>query len=282
MEKIFRYTDFRQFIAEYYSFMKSTNPSFSYRWFANKAGISSAGLYQRVQKGERNLTETTTEQFIVGMNLTGTEADYFRALVGFNQAETGSEKQRWYTVMLSMADFVEHHQLETDEYSYLSRWFHPVIRELAVMIDFHEDYSIIANAVIPKITERQAKTGIELLCRLGFLELAENGRYVQRDRAITSGKSSDSILSLARRSFNRQMITMAAESLDRFPLEKRYASGMTVGISDSCYEVILQEISAFRERIASIVDRDRGSSKVVQFNVQLFPVSTETDRENES
>ncbi len=281
MEKIFYYTDFRRWLADYYSNMKESNPVFSYRWFAQKAGMSSAGLFTRVVKGERNLTAATTEQFITGMELSDREADYFRALVGFGQARTSSEKQNFYSTMVSMSEFVDAHQMEIDEYSYFTKWYLPALRELIVISKFTGDnYSLLADSIIPSITEREVKSGIELLIRLGYLEIQENGEYIQRDRAITSGKSDEKIAAMARRSFNRKMITLAAESLDRFKVGQRYATGMTLGISDSCYDAIVQEIVGFRERIALLVDRDKGEQKVCQLNFQLFPL-TETRELND-
>ncbi len=274
MEKIFYYTDFRRWLADYYSFMKESSSVFSYRWFAQKSGITSAGLFVRVVKGERNLTAKTTEQFIVGMALSEREADYFRALVGFGQARTSSEKQNSYSTMVSMSEFVQAHQMEIDEYSYFSKWYLPALRELIVITSFKgSDYSMLADSIIPSITEREVKSGLDLLIRLGYLEKQESGEYEQKDRAITSGKSDEKIAAMARRSFNRKMITLAAESLDRVKVGQRYATGMTLGISDSCYDSIVQEIVGFRERIALLVDRDKGEQKVCQLNFQLFPLT---------
>ncbi len=152
MEKIFSYIDYRQFLAEYYLYMKSSTSYFSYRWFTKKAGFTSPGLYQRLVKGERNLTAKTIEQAIVGLGITDKEAEYFRVLVAFNQATVSSEKQRNYTIMLSMAQFVKEHQLEADQYTFLNRWYVPVLRELVTILPFGKDYGTLAKAVFPAIT----------------------------------------------------------------------------------------------------------------------------------
>lgn len=273
MDKIFYYTDFRQYLAEYYAYMKAQSAVFSYRYFAKKAGISSSGLYLRVVRGERNLSPQSTELFIQGMNLSEREALYFRALVGFGQANTPNEKQKFYAVMLSMSEFVSAHQLDADEYTYLNQWYIPVIRELVTLVEVGDDLEHLGKMLSPPIRLDQVEFALALLQRLDFIQMDANGRWVQRDRAITSGRTSSPMLALARRSFNKQMIALAGESLDRFPVEERYATGMTLGISSSCHQAIIQEITAFRERIALLVDRDRGEQKVCQLNFQLFPLS---------
>ncbi len=50
---VYDYTSYRGFLADYYAFRKKRNPSFSYRGFAAKAGISSSGLYKEVVDGKR-------------------------------------------------------------------------------------------------------------------------------------------------------------------------------------------------------------------------------------
>lgn len=281
MHSLFVYTDYRLYLKEYFEEMKRSLPVFSYRYFARKAGLTSAGLYLRIVKGERNLTETTTEQFIKGLALTESEADYFRALVGFNQADSSSKKQQFYAVMLSMADFVRHHTLMASQYAYLDQWYHPVLRELAVLLPQPWTAKDMAELVVPVITEQEVQNGLNLLLTLGLLVKDSKGVYVQTEPAVRSGMSDAGMLALVRRRFHQQMIRWAGDSLDRFPVSQRLAMGMTLGVSSSCYDLLCQEISAFQQRIASLVDKDRGSDRVYQFNVQLFPLSLETTPQGE-
>lgn len=275
MNKIFSYVDYRQYMADYYTFMKASSSVFSYRWFAQKAGYSSVSLYQRVVKGERNLTEISIAQTIKGFGLIGKEAEYFRVLVAFNQATLAIEKQRHYANMLIMADFVKEHQLEADQYTYLSKWYFPALRELVTMISCENEYDTIAQALHPKITSHNAKQGIALLERLGFIKKEASGLYSHTNKTLTSGKSNEKMLQLARCSFNGKMIELAGAALHEFSVDKRFAVGVTMGISDTCYDVLLQEFAVFRERVVKIVEKCEGAKKVCQMNFQLFPLSDE-------
>ncbi len=281
MEKIFRYIDYRRYLDDYYAFMKESVACFSYRWFAQKAGISSSGLYQRVVKGERNLSAKTIEQFILGMDLSEKEAVYFRTLVAFNQAKSAQEKQHNYVLMQSMSDFVQEHQLAVDEYAYLSKWYLPVLREILTTLDFQKDFSVLAKSVEPNITAREAKRGVELLLRLGFVEESVNGLFSQRDTAIATGDNHGEMFGLACRSFNSTMLEHAQNSLLNHSVDKRFAAGITMGISEGAYDVIVQEYEAFRERVVSIVDRESTTDKVCQMSFQLFPVSKDLSKGEE-
>jgi uncharacterized protein (TIGR02147 family) len=46
--RVFDYTDYRKYLSDYYDEQKKKTPSFSYRFFAKKAGYNSSGLYKDI------------------------------------------------------------------------------------------------------------------------------------------------------------------------------------------------------------------------------------------
>jgi uncharacterized protein (TIGR02147 family) len=68
-------------------------------------------------------------------------------------------------------------------------------------------------------------------------------------------------------------VELALGSIDAVPVTERHVSGITAGISAETYEVLSAEIGAFKDRIVSIINRQPGSDRVYQLNVQLFPLS---------
>lgn len=270
MDNIFKYIDYRQYLAEYYEYQKANTTHFSYRYFSNKAGIKSPNFLKQVIDGDRNLTSSMVEKFISALKLNKKESVYFRNLVNFNQAKTAAEKQEYYSVILSMSGFVKEHQLTEDQYAYYKNWYNVIVRELVTLADFKNNYSLIGDYLEPPISREEVVESLELMVRLELLK-KQNGQYVHTEPALNSGQ--DKNLALARRSFNKKMIELAAESLNKFEINERYAAGVTMGISKSCYDVILAEFSAFKERVIAIVDKDKDSSRVYQMNLQLYPVS---------
>jgi uncharacterized protein (TIGR02147 family) len=273
MEKIFKYIDFRKYLLDYYNEKKSTTRFFSYRYFSNKAGIKSPVFLKQIIEGERNLTLQTIDKFIVALNLNKKEVMFFRHLVQFNQATTAYEKQEHYSVMLSMMDYVNEHRLTADQYIYFDKWYNSAVRELVCLYDFRDNWELLARTVRPAITPRDAKQAVQLLLRLNMIKKQKTGSYRQANPAITSGSD---VVSLARRSFNSTMLMLARDSNEKLPPDTRNISGITMGISRACYDVLLAELAAFKERLISIVNRDEGSSRVYQFNFQIFPLSEDT------
>lgn len=92
--QIFKYLDYRLFLADTYTYYKQTTTYFSYRYFSSKAGINSSSFLKLVIEGKRGLTDETCEKFIHALRLWGKEGDFFRVLVKYNQAKTPQEKLR--------------------------------------------------------------------------------------------------------------------------------------------------------------------------------------------
>ena len=269
MKDIFKYIDYRAFLADFYQEKKKTTRFFSYRYFADRANIKSPVFLKQVIDGERNLTRTMIEKFISALNLNKKESVFFKNLVLFNQAKEAHEKQEHYSVMLTMMDYVQEYQLKSDQYSYFDKWYTCVVRELVCIHQFNDDFAAIAAAVKPRIRPAEAKKAVQLLLRLNLLE-KQDGHYRQTNTAITSN---DDMVALARRSFNSAMLLVARDANESLPPTVRNVSGITMGISKPCYEVLLAEMAAFKERVKAIVNQDTSSAQVYQLNLQLFPLS---------
>jgi uncharacterized protein (TIGR02147 family) len=273
MEKpIYSYFDFRQFLADYHASRKLINPAFSIRAFLKKAGISSPSFFGQILSGDRNLTEKSMEKFLMSMELSDREKEYFRALTRFNQAKSSSEKQTHYQKMRELGDSVQATVVGSELYDYYKDWYTSAIRELVCMVDFNENYALLAKCLIPEISLTEAKKTVYLLERLQMIKKDHTtGRYELTQKLISTG---DEVSSMAIRNFNRQMVVLAGESLERFPVDKRHISGITLGISKNTYQEIEQEIKTFQSRILKLIDQDTAPPQgVYQISTMLFPLA---------
>jgi uncharacterized protein (TIGR02147 family) len=270
MNPVFSYIDYRLFLKDYYEEQKKISRFFSYRYFAQKAGINSPNFLKQVIESKRNLTTLTIDKFITALKLSEKEAQFFRHLVLFNQAKSVQEKQEHYAVLLSMMHTVKEQKLTALQHEYYNHWFVPVIRELVSLHDFKGDFKKLAAAITPPISVREAHFAVKLLKNLGMIEQMPDGAYKQTATAIVSDSS---VARMAVRSFNREMLRKAEMALDSSPVEERQIYGVTVGVSKECYHVLAAEMAAFRDRVVAIVNRDTSSNRVYQMHLQLFPLS---------
>lgn len=272
MKEIYKYIDYRKYLADFYQEKKKTTRHFSYRYFAQRADIKSPVFLKQLIDSERNLTRKMIDKFISALSLNKKEGLYFKNLVLFNQAKNASEKQECYSIMLSMMNYIPEHQLSSSHYTYFDKWYNSVIRELVCLYDFKDDFEVIASTVKPRITATEAKKAVQLLLRLNLIVKQSDDTYRQHDMAITSN---DEMVALARRSFNSEMLHLAQNANQTVSQTERNISGITMGISRACYDVLLEEMAAFKERVKAIVYQDENSTRVYQLSLQLFPLSEE-------
>jgi uncharacterized protein (TIGR02147 family) len=271
MERIEYYTDYRKYLHDYYEDRKKRLSIFSYRYFCLKGGIKSPTLYKEVVEGKRNLTSKTIAQFSKGMGLSTTDAEYFLTLVHFNQSKNQEEKQKLLERMRGLRRKIHQHPVPLDMYEYYSCWHYPVLRELACLLPWKEDYSILAQATIPKIRKSEARKAIEFLLEKGFLKRDDKGMFTQANPAITSGAE---VVSLGVRLFNETMAQRGKEAIREFPPTIRDIRTVVIGISPKSYALIKEETREYINRIIRIVDDDKESDRVYNLSIQLFPLST--------
>ena len=275
MKRIEQYDNYRTFLRDWFEDRKKRFRFFSNRYFCRKAGIKSPSLYNEVVKGTRNLTDQTIEKFINGLGLTDSDAAFFKILVHLNQAQDPKERDVYTSELKKFRDKVVKEVIPAEHYEYYSRWYNPVIRELACLVDWQDDYEKLAGQINPSVKVKEVRDSVAMLLRLGFLKKDENGRYHQSAPSISSGSH---IHSAGVRSLNKDFADMAADAIEKYSPDERHVSSMTIGIGKDAYRRIEQEIDEFRDRVRRIVFDDDKSERVYNLNMHLFPLS---DRQGE-
>jgi uncharacterized protein (TIGR02147 family) len=93
---------------------------------------------------------------------------------------------------------------------------------------------------------------------------------------ITTGGE---ITALAALHFHKAAAHLVEHALDTLPRDKRNITGLTLGISETMYKNICEEIRAFREKIVSLVQDDKAADRTYQLNFHFFPITNVSDRQ---
>lgn len=269
MKQVTEYKDYRLFIQEYYEERKQKS-AFTWRDFAAQAGFSSPVYLKDVSTGKKNLSNAAAERVASATGLTEHDAAYFCALVAFANAKTDDDKKKAFDNMQNIANALKVKILGADEFAYFDSWKNPVLREVAPAMPGAKPLEI-AHACKPKITAAEVTETLQFLTKAGLLQKDENGNYRQTDKILSSGKGE--MVPLAIRNMHRQMGTFALESLENDPINERKFTGLTLGVSESAYGEILEELDQCRKRIAAIASRPQEVEKVFRVNMQVFALT---------
>ncbi len=270
MKPIFEYTNYRVFLKDYYAHMKESTHFFSFRFFSKRAGFNSPQILKYVMEGERNLGTESIEKFIVALTLKNREADYFRALVNFNQAGTEKDKSIHFKELIRASEGGDIKQLHKNQYEVFSNWYYVPIRQMVSLNGFKEDPQWIASSLKPAIKPAEAQKALDRLKELGILRYDGQGKLVQSDAFI---KTEDEVQSLWLRKFHNHMIRLAQESIERVPKEEREISSVTLSVPKSEIQNIKTMISAFEDEIMEMLAKKPDEAETVyQLNFQFFPL----------
>lgn len=267
MKPIIEYSDFRQFMLDYYEDRKLRS-AFSWREFSKIAGFSSSSYMKVVCEGKSKLSRIGVERTGSAMGLVGFEMEYFRAMVEFGQAPTEEKKKTAYERMLSIAKIHKVRVMEGDLFEFYDSWQNPVVRELAPLMPGATPGEI-AKQCYPDISAAEVQQSLNFLTKAGLLKKSGNNAFVLAEASI---KGTPDATRLALRGMHRMMSKLATPAID-LPVNERNFSGVTMGLSRESYSKIETVLDECRQKIISIAAEDKNIEQVYRLNLQLFPLT---------
>ena len=269
MKEILEYTDYRQYIADYYADRKAKT-AFSWQEFAKMAGFSSPVYLKYVSEGRFNLSEDAATRTAQAMCLADYEREFFVEMVKFDHAKNDSEKRAAFSKMVSIAESRKAKILEGESFRFFEDWKNPVLRELAPAMPGAKPLAM-AHACRPEVSAAEVSESLSFLVKANLLQKDKDGNYAQTDKVVTTGPME--FTPLAVRGLHRQMGEFALDAIENVPQDERHFSGLTLGITREAYEKIVQRIAEFRKDIIAIATSETATEEVYRLNVQFFPMT---------
>jgi uncharacterized protein (TIGR02147 family) len=273
------YLDYRAYLKDMFSYLKEEDRYFSYRFFSRKAGFSSPNFLQLVITKKRNLTHDSALKVCRGFGLKKIEREYFESLVWFNQAADNNDRNHYYKKLMALKKDASARKLDKDSYEYFSKWFYPVIREVAVLGKRSMASDEIARFLSPSISVKDVENALSALENLGLIERDKKGRYKQTQRFVTTGPE---VQSLIIANYHKEMLRLATESIERHKSVERDISALTLSIHSEKIPELKEYLSGIRRDILEKYGDEADSDRVVQLNIQLFPLTDILSKEEQT
>lgn len=270
MANIFEYIDYRRYLRDAYEERRKESAKFSYRYIAGKVGFSSPGFFANVLSGKKDISLKLALKFAELFKLGRKEREYFEALVLFNKSTGASEKKEYLDRLLALRG-TRVKSVDAHQWEYFEKWHHAVVRELIAIKPFRGDFRALAAMVNPPITAQEARKSVELLERLGLIRKGGDGTYERTDAALSAGDAISKALIAA---FQIQAMDLAKHAMETLPGGVRNFSTLTMSVSESTYEAMLEELRAFRRRLLDMAQESEDVDRVYQMNFHVFPLSS--------
>jgi len=245
--------------------------SYTYSDFSYDLGFGATTYAHQIIRRYRALTNKNAGKIAGKLELTGSEKKYFLNLVKYTHAKNANVRDEAWKEILKIKTEDIAAEPELDILEYFSQWYHPVVREYLILPGANADPTSIAKELIPSLRPEQVRESLELLQRLNLVELDQNsGRLRQTSARVSTGHR---VKSHAIVNYHLQMINLARDSLANIPGKERDISAMTLSVSPEVCERIKAMIHAFQLQLFEEAEKSEAPDKVVQINIQLFPVT---------
>ena len=260
--------DYRDFLKEYYERRKAEMPLYSYRMMGDKLGLDSSYLYRVLQK-KQHLPAHALPAAKDILALSGRQAEYFELLYSAAVTKDKGKREEIMAKALSLRD-VHLHSLQQAELKLLESWWIPAVRAYLELNGGVVNLKQIAKDICPPITEEQAKEAIDTLLEVGLVKKMASGKLSLTDAHLTVGGPEKKT---AVRKFQRQILGLAADSLESTPVEERNISTLTLSVDQPCFDDLGDMLKEFRRLVQKRVDGVKNPDRVMQLSMAFFPVA---------
>jgi uncharacterized protein (TIGR02147 family) len=263
------YTNYRQYLKDYYLAQKQANPGFSIRYFAKKVSFPSHGLLNYLIEGKRNLSKKTLIKLVSGLGLSKEQGNYFENLVFFNQARTLDEKNFYYEKLLQGPGKSKFRKIENSQLQIFRHWYTIAIREMLNLGGFRNSPAWISERLLPPVEPYEVEDSIKLLLNTGLIKKTANG-FKASDPDITTD---DEVKSFLVKNYHAQMMKMAAWAQEEVPGSDRDISSVCFSIKESELPKLKKQLQLIRKELRNFAAEDGTGDRIVQVNMQLFPLT---------
>ena len=267
MKPIFEYTDYREWIRDAFDDFKQRKTVISWRYMAMKLGADPGNLL-RVSQGKIHLTLSLVKPMAEFFELDEKETAYWTELVCFGRAKTDAEALNHYEKMQILKG-IPLKRLAKKELEFYRHWYCNSIRSIIGICRFKDDYEGLAECCTPPITVEEAKSAVKLLYDLNMISKDRDGYWKVNDTFVSTGGN---WRSEAVRTFQKETIRLAGESLERHNPPQRDISTVTMTFNMDDIALIREKIKEFRSELLRMSQEGDGDDTVFQLNVQLFPI----------
>ena len=264
---IYNFSDYRDFLKDRYRQLKEADPIFSFRNFSKAAGFGSPNYLKLVMDGKRNLSFDAIAKFAKGLRLDNHESEFFRYMVEHNQCEHLPRKKVFEAKLMYLRELFKVKTLIPELYDYYHQWYHSAIREMVKKGAVKNDAGVIAQSLVPCISEEEAKGSIELLMKLKFINC--NGEWIE---AVDNTEIDSQTAALSQKVHYEQMAELAAQSLYTQGPETQDFESMTLSLPMEKVAEVRRQIQELLLGIASN-QTHTPSDSVYQLNIQFFAMT---------
>lgn len=258
---------YREFLSSWFESEKLRRSTFSLSVAARKLSMDPT-LLGRILQGERHLATSRIQPVCDLVGLDGDRAEYFRHLVLHAKSKTAREAQACFERMQELRR-ISPTQLDDSQASFWDSWIHVALRSLLACGSYRDDWELLGSQLHPPQSPGTTQAAMRTLERLGMVAKDADGFWRPSEPFVRDRPGSQT---RALRNYHRQCMLLALDALDNLPPEARNISSVAVTVDASEYQELVRMIGDLRSKALTRSSKVMRPDRVVQLNLQLFPI----------
>lgn len=271
--QIASYTDYRDYLADWFRAAKIANPKVSFRFVARHLGLKAPNHFHLVISKKRHLSATTIEKVSRFLKLTSKEKQYLKILFTWDQATNNDDKAKMSERLIALRSQLGRENQDSSDLPIIGHQMAWYIKTASWIFEgkTREEITRIvkAHAAFPvsEIDVNQALTILETTQMLQF----ECGLARFVGEAIISKWDFDREEIKRHHASN---LALAAQTLS-WPIDERFHTSVTVPCSKELYD---EFVASARDLCRTIFEKSNAQvsdpsdiDKVVTVQLAVFP-----------
>lgn len=265
------YLDFRKYLQDVYLYRKHVNQRLSYQVLALKFKLGSRSHLYDIIHG-RTLTSRYLPRYLEMLSLSGQDAEYFKALVDFNQELPGSAQQDAFSRLIRYSRKLKTLDVDSDYLQLFRNWHNPILLSILEMNPHLRDHGELGKLFVPAIGAVEVRHALECLQNIGLIRWNDNeNRWNFLGRFFSCTGPARAV---ALKEFHLQLFELGKKAYVEDPARQSFST-LTLGTNWRTKEQIDAILARTRKEILDLVKQDPHAEIAFQLNMQLFPISCE-------
>lgn len=266
---IYEYDRISDFIQSMMSWLKNEHPLMSYRWMCKKYAIKSPAAFSHVINGRRLPTHTLLVKLSEAFSLSDQETEYAQTLLALEKAVTSNHQLTLKKRLAQLRPNSKLTVIDTDQFAYISKWYHIAILEMSDLEGFCDDISWIKQRLRFPVFESEITSALKRLIRMGLLTRSVNGQLKRTDQDfVLSSQTPNTGI----RMFHRNMILLANQAIESQDVDERVLTGQTMTIKKDKLPEAKKLIDEFMTRMRDLMPENSGDA-TYHLGLQYFKIS---------
>lgn len=225
-----------------------------------------------VIKGQRLPSFQMTQAIARALKMNRNEQRYFELQVSFAKATRKSLPTDAIAAEMAQLSptFRRRTTVTPAAFSYISAWYHIVLKQLVGTPGFQEDPSWIHRRLRRKVSLAEIRGSLQTLLDLNMIRRRDDGKLEVTEANV---QTQPDVPSAAVRSHLKGMLDRAGEALEEQAVRQREMATATCRIDPRAIPEVKQRIRAFLDGLEDEFSSNSADS-VFQINVQFFEHTT--------